>query len=204
MQLRVFSLAEYMRITRGFLMGAWTPWNCPSYRWVNFCKNEAFHRDTNPLFSPDIDAVEVELELCAFPRRSPCSYWPNVKTEMPRQRMISYRPGKNARNGERGITMILVAIAMLSMLAMVALAIDVITLYSARTQAQNAADAAALTAAQMLVNSGVTADPGNSALQATAQTAATKAAQDVAGKMAIAGIPSARAIPTSSTSGMIE
>jgi Flp pilus assembly protein TadG len=83
--------------------------------------------------------------------------------------------------------MILVAIAMLSMLAMVALAIDVITLYSARSEAQSAADSAALAAAKMLVDSGVTADPGNAALQTAAQTAATKAAQDVAGKATIAG-----------------
>ena len=83
--------------------------------------------------------------------------------------------------------MILVAIAIVSLLAMVALAIDVITLYAARSEAQSAADAAALAAAKMLVDSGVTADPANAALQTTAQTAATKAAQDVAGRDAIAG-----------------
>jgi len=79
---------------------------------------------------------------------------------------------------------------MLSMLAMVALAIDVITLYSAHSEAQSAADAAALAAAKMLVAAGVTADPqqiSDPSLQATAQTLATKVAQDVAGKTAIAG-----------------
>jgi Flp pilus assembly protein TadG len=101
--------------------------------------------------------------------------------------MIRYRRTPRPHQGERGVTLILVAIAMLSMLAMVALAIDVITLYSARSEAQSAADAAALAAAKMLVDSGVTADPGNAGLQTTAQTAATKAAQDVAGKSAIAG-----------------
>jgi len=101
--------------------------------------------------------------------------------------MIRYRRIPHPRQRERGVTLILVAIAMLSMLAMVALAIDVITLYSARSEAQSAADAAALAAAKMLVDSGVTADPGNAALQTTAQTAATKIAQDVAGKTAIAG-----------------
>jgi Flp pilus assembly protein TadG len=100
---------------------------------------------------------------------------------------MRYRTAKNARDGERGITMILVAIAMFSMLAMVALAVDVITLYSARSQAQSAADAAALAAAKMLVDSGVTADPGNPALQTSAQTAATQVAQDVAGRTTIAG-----------------
>ncbi len=104
--------------------------------------------------------------------------------------MIRYRTAKNAKGGERGVTMILVAIAMFSMLAMLALAIDVITLYSARSEAQSAADAAALAAAKMLVDSGVTADPqqvSDPSLQATAQTLATKVAQDVAGKATITG-----------------
>jgi len=94
---------------------------------------------------------------------------------------------KHARNGERGVTMIIVVIAMLSMLAMVALAIDVITLYAARSEAQRGADSAALAAAKMLVDMGVTADPTNSALQTTAQTSATKIATDVATQIAIAG-----------------
>ncbi len=101
--------------------------------------------------------------------------------------MVRRRRTRHPREGERGVTLILVAIAMLSMLAMVALAIDVITLYSARSEAQSAADAAALAAAKMLVDSGVTADPSNVPLQTAAQTAATKAAQDVAGKSTIAG-----------------
>jgi Flp pilus assembly protein TadG len=94
---------------------------------------------------------------------------------------------KHARNGERGVTMIIVVIAMLSMLAMVALAIDVITLYAARSEAQRGADSAALAAAKMLVDMGVTADPSNGALQTTAQTAATKIATDVATQVAISG-----------------
>src|SRR5215469_4485990 len=94
---------------------------------------------------------------------------------------------KHARNGERGVTMIIVVIAMLSMLAMVALAVDVITLYAARGEAQRGADSAALAAAKMLVDMGVTADPTNSALQTTAQTAATKIATNVATQVAIAG-----------------
>ena len=55
--------------------------------------------------------------------------------------------------------MILVVLAMLSMLGIVALAIDVITLYSARSETQRAADSAALVAAKMLVDAGVTGDP---------------------------------------------
>lgn len=83
--------------------------------------------------------------------------------------------------------MILVVLAMLSMLGIIALAIDVITLYSARSETQRAADAAALVGAKMLVDAGVTGDPGNAALQATARTIATKAATDVAKQGVIAG-----------------
>jgi hypothetical protein len=100
------------------------------------------------------------------------------------------RPRKlPSRNGERGVTMILVVLAMLSMLGMIALAIDVITLYSARSETQRAADSAALVAAKMLVDAGVTGDPANAALQTTAQTIATTAAKDVARQSVIAGRP---------------
>jgi Flp pilus assembly protein TadG len=104
---------------------------------------------------------------------------------------MRYRGNPPARNGERGVTMIIVVIAMMSMLAMVALAVDVITLYAARSEAQRAADAAALAAAKMLVDAGVTGDPTliNPTVQSTAQTLATQAAQSVAGQSAIAGRP---------------
>ena len=103
--------------------------------------------------------------------------------------MIRRRTRTPRRNDERGITMVLVAIALFSMLALVALAIDVITLYSARSETQRAADSAALAAAKMLVDAGVTGDPTltDPTVQSTAQTLATKVATDVATKSAIAG-----------------
>ena len=52
--------------------------------------------------------------------------------------------------------MVLIALAMVSLLAMAALAIDITTLYVARSEAQNAADAAALAGAKMFVTSGIT------------------------------------------------
>jgi Flp pilus assembly protein TadG len=108
---------------------------------------------------------------------------------------MRHRGNPHARNGERGVTMIIVVIAMMSMLAMVALAVDVITLYAARSEAQRAADAAALAAAKMLVDAGVTGDPTliNPTVQSTAQTLATQAAQSVAGQSGIAGRPIAAA-----------
>lgn len=103
--------------------------------------------------------------------------------------MIRRRTHLSPRHRERGVTMILVVLAMLSMLGIVALAIDVITLYSAKSEAQRAADAGALVAAKMLVDAGVTADPANGPLQAAAQTIATTAAKDVARQSVIAGRP---------------
>src|SRR5438309_8265450 len=103
--------------------------------------------------------------------------------------MIRRRRQLHPRNRERGVTMLLVVVAMLSMLGIMALAIDVITLYSARSETQRAADAAALAAAKMLVGMGVTtADPSNPTVPTAAQIdAATKAAQGVAGKTVIGG-----------------
>ena len=101
--------------------------------------------------------------------------------------MSLHRPRTLARNGERGVTMLLMVIAMFSMLAMVALAVDVITLYSARSEAQRAADSAALAAAKMLVDSGVTGDPTNTSLQGSAQGWAIEIAKDVAAQAMIGG-----------------
>jgi hypothetical protein len=57
---------------------------------------------------------------------------------------------------QRGQTILLVAVSMVSLLAMAALAIDVVTLYVARTEVQRAADAAALAGAKGMADSGLT------------------------------------------------
>jgi Flp pilus assembly protein TadG len=100
--------------------------------------------------------------------------------------MIRRRTRLPLKNNERGVTMILVVLAMLSMLGIVALAIDVITLYSARSETQRAADSAALAAAKMLVDMGVTTDPTATVPTAAQIDAATKAAQSVAINLSIA------------------
>jgi hypothetical protein len=107
--------------------------------------------------------------------------------------MIRRRTRLPLKNNERGVTMILVVLAMLSMLGIIALAIDVITLYSARSETQRAADSAALAAAKMLVDMGVTTDPTATVPTAAQIDAATKAAQSVATNLSIA----ARQIQTS-------
>ena len=64
-------------------------------------------------------------------------------------------------NREQGIVIALVAAFMLVVIgAMMALSIDVVTFYTARSEAQLAADAAALAGARVLANSGITSDPG--------------------------------------------
>jgi hypothetical protein len=85
-----------------------------------------------------------------------------------------------ARRAQRGQTILLVAISMVSLLAMAALAIDVVTLYVARTEVQRAADAAALAGAKALADSGVTTltptDPNlNPAAITLAESMATSA-----------------------------
>jgi len=66
----------------------------------------------------------------------------------------------SGRKNQQGVIITLVAVFMLFVIgAMAALSIDVVTLYTARSEAQLAADAAALAAARVLANSGATSDP---------------------------------------------
>jgi hypothetical protein len=86
---------------------------------------------------------------------------------------------RNQRHSERGQTILLVAVSMVSLLAMAALAIDVVTLYVARTEVQRAADAAALVGAKAVADSGVTTltsgDPNLPETITLAQSMATAA-----------------------------
>ncbi len=86
------------------------------------------------------------------------------------------------RRGERGQTIVLVAISIVSLLAMAALAIDVVTLYVARTEIQRAADAAALAGAKGIADSGITT------LSSTDLTANEPNIQNLAQNMAKAAI----------------
>jgi Flp pilus assembly protein TadG len=81
------------------------------------------------------------------------------------------------RHNERGQTILLVAISLVSLLGMAALAIDIVTLYAARSEIQRAADAAALAGAKAIADSGFTTlpttDPNYSNAQALALLMAT-------------------------------
>jgi len=93
------------------------------------------------------------------------------------------------RRGERGITVAFVAVSIFALVGMAALAIDLVTLYVAKSQAQRVADAGALAGAKTLVERGITADPLNtqgswaaSCVQATAQ------ARNIANRGRIGGV----------------
>src|ERR1039457_3819096 len=85
------------------------------------------------------------------------------------------------RKHEQGVIITLVAVFMLFVIgAMAALSIDVVTLYTARSEAQLAADSAALAGARALANSGTTSDTSGASMlsaQTNAQAVATKVAE---------------------------
>ena len=91
------------------------------------------------------------------------------------------------RRGERGQTIVLVAVSLVTLLAMAALAVDVVTLYVARSEMQRAADAAALAAAKAFVDSGVTSDPTNATRQTLAQTMATNVINSILTQNKVSG-----------------
>jgi Flp pilus assembly protein TadG len=88
---------------------------------------------------------------------------------------------------QHGVVITLVSVFMLgAVLAMAALSIDVVTLYTARSEAQLAADAAALAGARVFANSGVTSDAtGRTTSRAT--TLATTVAKQVAMQNQVGG-----------------
>lgn len=88
-------------------------------------------------------------------------------------------PKSRTRRGERGVSVAIVAVTIFALVGFAALAIDLVTLYVAKAQAQRVADAGALAGAKTLMERGVTADPqdtqgswGGSCTQATAQARA--------------------------------
>jgi len=97
------------------------------------------------------------------------------------------------RHRERGQTIILIAISLISLLAMAALAIDVVTLYVARSEIQRAADAAALAGAKAIADSSVTTLPAGDgnlpAAKLLAQTMATNAINAILPTNLVAGSP---------------
>src|SRR5713226_6716888 len=109
--------------------------------------------------------------------------------------MSDKRAVSRTRPREQGQTIVLVALALVTLLAMAALAIDVVTLYVARSEMQRAADAAALAGAKAFVDSGVTTDPTNTNLQTLAQDMANATINSIVQQNKVAGSPPVLASP---------
>ncbi len=92
------------------------------------------------------------------------------------------------RKGEQGVVIVLVAVFLLFVVgAMAALAIDAVSLYTARSEAQLAADAAALAGARALANSGMTSKPADATLVSNAEALALAIATQVATQNEVGG-----------------
>ena len=100
------------------------------------------------------------------------------------------KTARRLRGNERGVTLLIVTVGMLSLLAMAILAMDVVSLYVAKDQAQAAADAAALAGAQALAISSTTSNPSAVPISSVCNGSSGMAdswAQAVAAQNSIAG-----------------
>ena len=88
---------------------------------------------------------------------------------------------------EQGSTLVIVAGGMIALLAMSALAIDMLTFYAVRAEAQRAADAAALAGAQTFVTSGCPSAAGGCIAGGAQEAPATQRAIDVGNQNLVAG-----------------
>jgi hypothetical protein len=94
---------------------------------------------------------------------------------------VRRRRTKSTQKGKEGVVILLVAVVLLFIVAaMAALAIDLVTFYTARSEAQLAADGAALAGARVLANSGMTSNPADANLAANAEDLAQPIAIEVA------------------------
>lgn len=87
---------------------------------------------------------------------------------------------------DRGVSILIIAISMVFVLGMAGLGIDLASLYVGRSQAQRAADAGALAAAQYLASGGCTA--GSGSISADCQASAKERAVAVTNANLIAGV----------------
>jgi len=99
--------------------------------------------------------------------------------------MVWRKRMKEQRAGERGATLVIFAFALVFLLGMSALAVDLASMYVARSESQRAADAAALAGAKYFVESGCVTI-GNCA---GFETVATARATEVAAQSFVEGRP---------------
>lgn len=99
-------------------------------------------------------------------------------------------PSKTASSAERGATLVFVGVSLIALLSIMALVIDLGILYIARSEAQRAADAAALAGANAFITSTCTSTAGTGCVAGGPQeTLAATQALDVAGLNYVAGQP---------------
>jgi hypothetical protein len=103
---------------------------------------------------------------------------------------LKHHAGSN-RHDDRGVSILIVAVSMIFILGMAGLGIDLASLYVGRSQAQRAADAAALAGAQALVSS-TTGDPcvsgGSGSISSACEAVARQAAEAVGNQNPVAGV----------------
>lgn len=92
------------------------------------------------------------------------------------------------RPNDRGVSILIIAVSMVFVLGMAGLAIDLASLYVGRSQAQRAADAAALAGATALVNDSCVTGTTGTGLSAGCMTMARQNAEAVGNANLIAGI----------------
>jgi hypothetical protein len=86
-------------------------------------------------------------------------------------------PAPNPRNREAGVSLVIVAVALVALLMLAGLGIDLASLYAGHTEAQRAADAAALAGAEVFVTSGCTSAAGGCTPGGFQEILATQQAQ---------------------------
>jgi hypothetical protein len=94
---------------------------------------------------------------------------------------------RNKQGDERGVSLVLVAFSLVAMLAAASLAIDLGLLYVGRSEAQRAADAAALAGASAFVDSGCTSMTGGCVAGGTQETLARQEAETVGAQDSVMG-----------------
>ncbi|HKT12285.1 MAG TPA: pilus assembly protein TadG-related protein [Terriglobia bacterium] len=94
---------------------------------------------------------------------------------------------RGRRPNDRGVSIVLLAVGMIFVLGMAGLGVDLASLYVGRSQAQRAADAAALAGARALVTSGCTSD-SSSNISSGCQALAKQRAEAVGNQNLIAGV----------------
>ncbi|MEJ2008904.1 MAG: pilus assembly protein TadG-related protein [Acidobacteriota bacterium] len=101
--------------------------------------------------------------------------------------MMSKQHASDKRFRDRGISLLIIAVSMIFILGMAGLAIDLASLYVGRSQAQRAADAAALAGAQYFTNTDCTVG-ANGGISAQCQAIAMQRAEAVGDANLIAGV----------------